>query len=164
MIIELFSGLGRFDTEEEVIYIGLQRTTKPTICADVRCLPLRPGLHPNKLIASPPCTYFSFARRGRWIRSNRPFGQYKAYGYFPEGIADSLRLVAAAFDAWGYLEAETFILENPMGELGRLLNQRLLEYKAHDFEHKKTNFWSDSRSLKRARIPRQIRHRLLKMK
>lgn len=162
MIVELFSGLGRFETEEEVVYIGIQRETKPTICPDVRYLPLRPGLRPRLLHASPPCTYFSFARRGKWVKGNRPNGEYRVFNENPVGIAESLRLVAVAFEAWDYLEAPVFILENPMNQLGRIFNQTSIRYRAHDFEHS-VNFWSNSRALKRSVIPKDVRQRILEI-
>jgi len=41
MIIDLCSGMGRFEGEN-VISIDYDPKTKPTICADIRYLPLRP--------------------------------------------------------------------------------------------------------------------------
>lgn len=156
MIIELFSGLGRFETDEDVICIGIQRETRPTICADVRFLPLRPALKPRLLHGSPPCKYFSYARLV--ISRKRSVELYE-----PEGIADSLRLVAAFFDAVGYLEPASWTLENPLSLLGKFLNESLISYEAGDYKHKRTNFWSNSRSLKRAIIPKDVRNRLLEL-
>lgn len=93
MIIDLCCGIGRFPGED-VVSIDFDRKVKPTIVADIRHLPLRPGLRPRLCHASPPCTYFSYARA-------------RKYGYDEKGIADSLRLVAACFDAFDYLEAQT---------------------------------------------------------
>lgn len=83
MIIDLCSGIGRFESStEEVISIDINPETKPTICADIHHLPLRPGLKPRLVWASPTCSYVSKARR--W-----------ATGYNPKGIAESFRLIAA---------------------------------------------------------------------
>ena len=148
MIIELFSGLGRFETDEEVIYVGIQRETKPTICADVRFLPLRPKLRPRLCHASPPCTYFSRARM--------PLEEWNE-----EGVAKSLELVASVFHAFAYLEAQTWTLENPVGRLGQFFNQVKIEYAAEDFDRKATHFWSNKRGLRRAIIPKWIRDGLM---
>jgi len=102
MIIDLCSGFGRWNTDEEVISIDIQRKCKPDIIADIRFLPLRLGLKPKLVHASPPCKYVSKARR--W-----------GYGWNPKGVAESFRLLAACFDAFAYLDAETCTLEQPAG-------------------------------------------------
>ena len=106
MIIDLCCGQGRFESDnEEVISIDINPETKPTICADIKHLPLRPNLKPRFVHASPTCTYFSKARR--W-----------GYGWNPQGIAESLELVAACFRAFAYLGAENCSLEKS-GRPGR---------------------------------------------
>lgn len=150
MIIDLCCGIGRFKTpNEEIISIDIQRKVKPTIIADVRYLPLRPKLKPRLCHASPPCKYLSFARA-------------KAYGYHEKGIAESLKLIAACFDAFYYLEPKMWTLENPVGLLKRLLPTDVkTNYKAYDYDKKPTNFWSNNRALKRALIPQDVRQKIL---
>jgi site-specific DNA-cytosine methylase len=98
MIIDLCAGIGRFTLDnEEVISIDSNLKTRPTICADVRELPLRPGLKPRHIHASPPCTYLSQAR-------------YRRFGYDEVKIAESLRIVAACFEAFAYLEAQDWTM------------------------------------------------------
>lgn len=150
MIIDLCCGLGRFPGED-VVSVDWDRKTKPTIIADIRFLPLRPKLRPRLVHASPPCKYFSLARVRR-------------YGYDEKGLADSLRLVAACFDAFDYLEAKMWTLESPVGVLKRFLPTDIqVEYSVHDYAHKKTNFWSNKRALKRAIIPQDVRQKILRV-
>jgi len=67
LCIDLCSGLGGFsqafenDPEWEVVRIDVNPKFRPTIVADVRYLPLREDLHPELLVASPPCEHFSIA-------------------------------------------------------------------------------------------------------
>ena len=81
-----------------------------------------------------------------------------------EGIAESLEIVAACFHAFDYLEAKHWTLENPVGYLGKLLNERRINYKTKLFKHKPTHFWSDKRGLFRAVIPQDVRQELLSLK
>jgi len=148
LIIDLCCGIGRFEGDE-VISIDSDIKTKPTICADIRYLPLKPGLKPEHVHASPPCKYFSIARR-------------PVYGLDLHAIGESLKLVAACFEAFDYLEAKHWTLENPLGFLAQLLNEKRLSYKAHDYKHKKTVFYSNKRSLLRSIIPQDVRQALLK--
>lgn len=130
MIIELCCGIGRFNTDEDYITIDIDRTVIPTICADIRWLPLRPGLKPKLLHCSPPCTYVSEARR--W-----------AYGWNPEGVAETLRLLAACYDACVYLEPETFTLENPTGIVSALGRKVIFHYDKKDIYQIGSNFFSN---------------------
>lgn len=151
MIIDLCCGLGRFQGGqlEDVISIDIQRKTKPTVIADIRYLPLRPKLKPRLCHASPPCKYLSLARA-------------RMYGYDEKGLAESLRLVAACFDAFDYLEPKMWTLENPIGVLKRILPTDMkTNYGVADYLHKPTNFWSNNRALRRAIIPRDVRQRIL---
>ena len=107
MIIDLCCGIGRFPGVHTVS-IDFDPKTRPTIIADISNLPLRPKLRPKLCHASPPCKYFSYARARR-------------RGYNEGGIADSLRLVASCFDAFYYLEAKNWTLENPYGVLRRIM-------------------------------------------
>lgn len=148
LIIDLCCGLGRFPGNN-VVSIDIDRKVKPTIIADIRYLPLKPKLKPKLCHASPPCRYFSSARARR-------------YGYDEKGIAESLRIVAACFDAFDYLEPEMWTLENPRGFLNRLLPGEIaINYHAADYLHKPTNFFSNRRSLRRALIPMDIRQKIL---
>lgn len=150
MIVDLCCGQGRFESPGElVVSIDIDRKVKPTIIADVRFLPLRPKLRPRLVHASPPCTYLSLARARR-------------YGYDEKGIAESLQLIASCFEAFDYLEAQMWTLENPVGVLKRILPTDIkTNYEAHDYKHKPTNFWSNQRSLKRALIPQDVRQKIL---
>ena len=132
-----------------MISIDFDPKTRPTILADIHHIPLRGKLKPELCHASPPCKYFSLTRARR-------------YGYNEGGIADSLRLVAACFDAFYYLEAKNWTIENPYGVLRRILPSNIeVTYEAHDYTAKKTNFWSNMRGLKRAIIPMDVRQRIL---
>lgn len=147
MIIDLCSGMGKWS--EEVVSIDIDRKVKPTIVADVRYLPLRKAIKPRLVHASPPCKYLTLARARR-------------YGYDEKGIAESFRIVAACFDAFDWLEPKMWTLENPVGVLRRLLPGDVrIEYAAADYPHKKTSFWSDNRSLKRAIIPQDVKNKIL---
>jgi len=148
MIIDLCCGLGRFTDKDDIISIDIDPKVKPTICADIRHLPLKPGLKPDHVHASPPCTYFSVARQRR-------------YGLDMRGIAESLEIVSACFHAFDYLEAKHWTLENPAGFLGRILNETKIKYRVYDYKHKKTNFYSNMKGLKRAIIPKDIRQAIL---
>lgn len=149
LIVDLFCGLGRFPGSN-VVSIDIQKRLKPTICADIRFLPLRPNLKPKLVHASPPCKYFSYARLGCGL------------GYDEKGLAESFRLVAACFDAFAHLQPQTWTLENPIGVLNKILPTKIeITYSAHDFHRKKTNFWSNNRSLKRSLIPQDIRQKIL---
>jgi site-specific DNA-cytosine methylase len=147
MIIDLCSGLGRWS--EEAVSIDIDRKTRPTIQADIRYLPLRKGIKPKHLHASPPCKYFSIAR-------------VRHFGYDEKGLAESFRIVAACFDAIDWLEPETWTIENPQGVLKRILPSDVkTNYRAYDYPHKPTSFWSNNKSLKRAIIPQDVRASLL---
>jgi len=147
MIIDLCCGIGRFEGDD-VISIDSDIKTKPTICADIRYLPLKPGLKPDHVHASPPCKYFSTARQ-------------RNFGLDMKGIAESLEIVAACFHAFNYLEAKHWTIENPLGYLSRLFNEKRVSYAVHDYKHKKTCFYSDKRSLFRSVIPNDVRQKLL---
>lgn len=147
MIIDLCCGIGRFEGDD-IISIDFDIKTKPTICADIRYLPLKPGIKPDHVHASPPCKYFSTARQ-------------RHFGLDMKGIAESIELVAACFHAFDYLEAKHWTLENPLGFLSRLFNEKRISYEVFSYKHKKTCFYSNKRSLLRSIIPKDIRQRLL---
>lgn len=148
MIIDLCSGIGRFQSSEEVIRIDIDPSVKPDIVADIRYLPLRPGLKPRLAHASPPCTYVSKARR--W-----------AYGWNPQGTAEGLKLVAACYEAFAYLEAETCSLENPAGLEDILGDKIQFKYDKYDIKNATTNFYLNKKAQKRAEIPQDVRQQIL---
>ena len=148
MIVDICSGKGRWETGEEVISIDVQKRLKPTICADVRFLPLRPGLKPRLVHASPPCKYISKARR--W-----------GMGWNPKGVAESFRLLAACFDAFVYLEAETCTIEQPAGLEDLMGTKITFKYDKGDLRNCTTNFYSNNKSLRRAMIPQDVRQSIL---
>ena len=149
MIIDLCSGIGRFESkDEEVISIDINPETKPTICADIRYLPLRPGLNPRLVHASPTCTYVSKARR--W-----------GSGWNPKGIAESLELIAACYHAFDYLGAQRCSLENPAG-LCDILGKRVkFKYDKYDIKNATTHVYLSHKSQKRAVVPKDVRQNIL---
>ena len=151
MIIDLCCGLGRFESpNEEIISIDMDRRVKPTIAGDVRYLPLRPNLRPRLVHASPPCRYLSNAR---WCTGA---------GTDERGIAATLRIVAACFDAFDYLDAKNWTLENPVGMLRKIMPTNIeIRYKTKYVKEKRTNFWTNVKGLKRAIIPQDIRQKIL---
>ena len=151
MIIDLCCGTGRFESDdEEVISIDINPETKPTICADIRYLPLRPNLNPRFAHASPTCTYVSKARR--W-----------GYGWNPKGIADSLELIAACYRAFAYLGAKNCSLENPAGLTDILGHKVKFKYDKYDIKQATTNVYLSKKSQRRAVIPQDVRQEILDM-
>jgi len=145
---DLCSGYGRWD--DSYIRIDIDPKTRPDILADIRYLPLRPGLKTEHAHASPPCLYVSKARRWRW-------------GWNPKGVAESFRLLAACYDAFDYLGAETCTLEQPAG-LTDLLGEKItFRYDKRDIKNATTNFYSNNKSLRRAMIPKEVRNRISKI-
>lgn len=146
LIVDLCCGQGRFS--EDAISIDIDKKVKPTIVADIRALPLRPGLRPKLVHASPPCLYISKARRWRW-------------GWNPKGVAESLRIIASCYDAFDYLDAETCTLEQPAG-LRDILGTRVsFRYDKGDIRNATTDFYSNNKALRRAIIPQEVRQRIL---
>ena len=144
MIIDLCCGIGRFESKEEVISLDFDLKNKPTVCADIRYLPFKPGMKVRFVHASPPCTYFSKARR--W-----------AMGWHPEGIAQSLELMAACYRAFSYLGAENCCLENPQA-IEQILGKRVkFKYDKSDHKNCTTNFYLNRKALKRSIIPNEVR-------
>lgn len=153
LIIDLCCGIGRFPGEN-VVSVDIDRKTKPTIIADIRYLPLKPKLRPKVCHASPPCTYISKARR--WGVHNG--------GWSPKGIAESLRLIAACYEAFYYLDADFCTLEQPRGIEDILGYKVQFKYdKSPDAYHRNctTNFYCSSLGLKRAVIPQNIQRLIL---
>ena len=148
MIIDLCSGIGRFESDEEVISIDIDPKTKPTICADIKHLPLRPGLNVSHCHASPTCTYVSKARR--W-----------ATGWNPKGIAESLELIADCYKAFAYLGAKKCSLENPAGLLDILGHKVTFKYDKYDIKNATTHVFLNKKSQRRAIIPKDVRQEIL---
>lgn len=63
-MVDLYAGLGGAsaamkDRDWDVVSVELDPAFRPTVVGDVRALPLRDGLRPDLLWASPPCEEFS---------------------------------------------------------------------------------------------------------
>jgi len=148
MIIDLCCGIGRFEGDQEIISVDMDPKTKPDIVADIRYLPFKPGLEVDFVHASPPCTYFSKARR--W-----------GIGWNPEGIAKSLELIAACYHAFAFLGAKKCSLENPQA-IEQILGTKVkFKYDKSDHRNCTTNFYLNSKSLKRSIIPQSVRNQVL---
>ena len=151
MIIDLCCGIGRFESkDEEVISIDIDPKTKPTIIADIKYLPFKPGLHVDHVHASPNCTYFSKARR--W-----------GYGWNPKGVSESLQSVAACYEAFAYLGAKRCSLENPKGIEDILGHKVQFKYDKYDHRNCTTNVYLNRKAHKRAVIPQDVRQQILEM-
>ena len=148
MIVDLCCGIGRFQSDEPVVSIDIDPKTRPDIVADIRYLPLRPGLNVSHCHASPTCTYVSKARR--W-----------GTGWNPLGIAESLELIADCYKAFAYLGAKRCSLENPAG-LQDILGHRVkFKYDKYDIKNATTHVYLNKKSLKRAIIPDDVRQQIL---
>jgi hypothetical protein len=138
LVIDLCSGLEGFsqafknNPDYQVITIELDKKFKPTICADIRYLPLQPNLKPKALLMSPPCNHFSFACL-----------------QFPRvGVKLALEIVGACFEAVAYLKPEKWLIENPRGRLRHILGKpkQTIRYSDYDKEikwMKTTDFWGN---------------------
>ena len=150
MIIDLCSGIGRFETDEEVISVDINPETKPTVCADIKHLPFKPGMKVRYVHASPTCTYVSKARR--W-----------GTGWNPKGIGESLELIAACYHAFAYLGAENCSLENPAG-LNDILGHKVkFKYDKYDIKNATSNVYLSKKSQRRAIIPKDVRQEMLQL-
>jgi hypothetical protein len=118
--------------------------------ADIRHLPLRPGIEPDLVHASIPCEYISKARR--W-----------AYGINPLGIAETFELIAAAYRAFDYLKAKNCSFENPAGLEDMLGHKVKFKYDKADIRNTTTNFYLNKKSQKRAIIPKDVKQTILDM-
>lgn len=107
LCIDLCAGLGGFssafkeDPDWEVVTVEINKKQKPTICADVRHLPLRANLKPDCLLMGPPCERNSIAC-SQWPK---------------KGIGLSLEVVGACLEAVVFLKPKAWLLENPKGRL-----------------------------------------------
>ncbi len=138
LVIDLCAGLEGFssafkdDPNYEVVTVELDKRFKPTICADVRYLPLKHGLQPVALLASPPCNHFSFACL-----------------QFPRvGVKQALEIVGACFEAVAYLKPKKWIIENPRGRLRHIIGKPPQTVRYSDYDDKikmmkTTDFWGN---------------------
>lgn len=149
--VYLCSGLGGMGLDEDTVTVDIDRRTRPTIQADVRHLPLRHELRPHTLLMTPPCTYLSKARNP-WPR---------------EGIKWNLEVVGACLEAVAHLKPEQWFLENPNGNLKRIIGpadgECVYSGGHYSVKNKRTQFWaSDKRALQRALMPKNLTRSLLK--
>jgi site-specific DNA-cytosine methylase len=138
LCIDLCSGLGGFsqafkdDPEWEVVTMDIEPKFKPTIVADVNCLPFKKDLKPDALLMSPPCERFS-----------------RALPQFPyPGIGKALSIVGACLEAVIWLKPKRWLLENPKGRLRWFIGKppQTIRYSDHDLKYnqeKLTDFWGN---------------------
>ncbi len=125
-----FSDAFRLDPQWEVVGIDINKKFNPTICADVRYIPLREGLEPDCLLMSPPCERFSIACR-TWPKM---------------GIKKAMEIVGACLEAVAYLKPKKWLLENPMGRLRWFLGKPGITIRYCDYGapyQKKTDLWGN---------------------
>jgi site-specific DNA-cytosine methylase len=104
VMVDLFSGLdgasaAMRDRGWRVWSLELDPAYRPSVVADVRRLPLREGLGPDLLWASPPCEEFA--------RASMPWCH--------EELPPSMELFAATIEAVRLLRPRWWILENVKG-------------------------------------------------
>jgi len=136
LCVDLCAGLKGFSQafekseEWEVVTIETNKKQKPTVCADVCHLPLRKGLKPDCLLASPPCQRFSIAMP-----------------IFPKiGIKKALEIVGACLEAVAFLKPKFWLIENPKGRLRWFLGtpKQTIRYSDFDLNYpvmKTTDLW-----------------------
>jgi len=139
LCIDLCAGLGGFsqafrdDPENwEVITVELNKKQRPTICADVRYLPLKENLQPDLLLMSPPCQRWSIAN------PNWPL----------KGIKIACEIVGACLESVATLKPKRWIMENPRGRLRWIIGnpKHTIRYSDYDFNYplqKATDFWGN---------------------
>ncbi len=138
LVIDVCAGLGGFsqafkdDPEYEVVTIEVNKKQRPTICADVRYLPLKKDLAPVLLLQSPPCNHFSLACL-----------------QFPRvGVKQALEVVGACFEAVAWLKPKRWLIENPRGRLRAIIGKPAQTIRYSDFDlgmkmMKTTDFWGN---------------------
>lgn len=118
--------------------MDIERKFRPTICADVRHLPLRDDVIFDVALASPPCNCFSIA--GVW-RHWKP-GKIPN----PETVI-AINLIQDTLD-WMKCHARKYLLENPMG-MARdriVLGKPYMTLNLSDYGtkwKKRTDFWGN---------------------
>lgn len=138
LCIDLCAGLGGFsqafkqDPDWEVVTVEINKKQKPTICADVRYLPLRENLQPDCLLMSPPCERFSLMNN-----------------FFPKpGIKHALEVVGSCLECVPYLKPKKWLLENPKGRLRWFIGipRNSIRYSDYDLTYrvqKPTDLWGN---------------------
>lgn len=150
MIIELYSGIGRFQTDEDVIYISNDINTKPTICADVRFLPLKANIKPRILHGSPPCRYISKARI--W-----------GMGVNFKGVSETFALYSAFFAAVDWLKPENISFESP-ANIESFMKKVVFNHPKYDIKNATTNlYYSSTKQQKRAELNQNVRNFILNL-
>jgi hypothetical protein len=130
--LEGFSQAFKKDVAWEVVTVELNKKQRPTICADVRYLPLKEGLAPDVLLASPPCQRFS-------LMSN----------IWPKpGIRSALEIVGACLEAVPFLKPKAWAMENPAGRLSWFIGvpKQSIKYSDWDLNYKAqkpTHLWGN---------------------
>jgi hypothetical protein len=138
LCIDLCAGLGGFSqafkeaSDWEVITVEINKKQKPTICADIRYLPLRENLYPDALLMSPPCERNSIACP-QWPK---------------KGIQKAMEIVGACLEAVVWLKPKCWLLENPKGRLRWFLGtpKQSIKYSHYDMEYKGvklTDLWGN---------------------
>ncbi len=131
---------------DDTVTIDMDARTRPTILADVRHLPLRPNLRPEALLATPPCTHFTYAQ---------PFPR--------PGVGVALEIVGACLEAVNYLRPKRWVLENPCNHLQKILGRPKygVRYTAADRKDARHHLWTNRKSLNRSKMPKPITEALL---
>lgn len=128
LCIDLCAGLGGFsqafeaDPDWEVIRVEINKKQKPTICADVRYLPIKPNLNPDVMLMSPPCERNSIACP-QWPK---------------KGIGLAMQVVGACLENVVSLKPRCWLLENPRGRLRWFLGtpRQSIKYSHYDMDYK----------------------------
>ncbi len=129
---EGFSSAFKLDPNWEVVTVDIVKKFRPTICADVRYLPIKPGLQPDALLMSPPCNRWSIANP-KWPLP---------------GIQLACEIVGACLEAVATLKPKKWIMENPRGRLRWIIGdpRHVIRYSDYDFSYplqKATDFWGN---------------------
>lgn len=136
LVLDLFSGTG--SATQPFVECGKHRVVRidiagePDVRADVRRLPIKPGVRPQFVWASPPCTAFSYARH-IWAPWPDPKVAPQAIALLRETVRTIRRM-----------DPEWWLLENPRGHAQDILGKPLFEtpYCAWGMDYKKpTQFW-----------------------
>lgn len=107
LCIDLCAGMGGFSSafknaeDWEVVTVELDKRFKPTICADVKHLPLKENLQPDCMLMGPPCERNSIAC-SQWPK---------------KGIGLAFEVVGACLEAVVALKPKAWLMENPKGRL-----------------------------------------------
>ena len=141
--LDLFAGLGGFsaafaDSDNwRVVTVDIERRFEPDIQADV--MDLRPSDLPEAdvVLASPPCTCFSFACNGHHIRNAEPV---------TETAREHITLVHHTIGLIKALSPDYWFLENPRGNLAQFVDAapKTVTYCQYGEEYMKpTHLWGN---------------------